>query len=164
MFKMTKGETIKFLKQDHQKLLDVVSNLTVEQLTSKKIIENWTVKDILAHISAWNKAEIKAIDLLLRNEKPFYIGGLDNRFNEKAVRERKHYSFDRVYLEFENSFKNLIEKITSLTEEEWKYQTSYVWDDEKPLTVDSLFYYTYEGAGHEGGHAKQIREKLKMKD
>lgn len=34
--------------------------------------------------------------------------------------------------------------------------TKFKWSDGTLLTLPSLFEYEYEGAGHEGGHAKQI--------
>ena len=43
----------------------------------------------------------------------------------------------------------------------WEYQTAFKWGDKIPVSVNSLFEYTYKGEGHEGGHAKQIEEYFK---
>jgi hypothetical protein len=51
---MDQEEIIQFFRDDHQKLKDVISKLTESQINTDKVQVSWTVRDILAHISAWN--------------------------------------------------------------------------------------------------------------
>lgn len=53
----------------------------------------WTVKDVVAHMVAWEKAEVKAVRLTWRDKKwpEWFTGDYDN-FNSKAVEFYKHYS------------------------------------------------------------------------
>jgi len=60
-----------------------------------------------------------------------------------------------------DSFDELIRKIESLSSNDWEYQTAFKWGGKMPVSVSSLFDYRYKGEGHEGGHAKQIKEYFK---
>lgn len=160
---MNKQHTIQFLKDNHQKLKEVINKLEKKQM-AKDIIVKWTVKDILAHISAWNLELVKATDELLNNQEPWFVNEkecTETEFNESETRKRKSWSLDQVLEEWQGSFEKLIKKIESLSSNEWEYQTAFKWGGKIPVSVNSLFEYTYKGEGHEGGHAKQIKEYFK---
>ena len=160
---MNKTQTIQFLQEDHKKLENAISSLKKEQLTDYAILGAWTIKEIIAHISAWNKEILKAIELVLNDEKPWYIEEGEDKFNEKEIQRRKNWSIDKVVEEWQLSFNQLIQRIEAITSSEWNYQTDYTWPSGGSVSVSSLFGYRYKGEGHEGGHAKQIEEFFKTR-
>ncbi|MFX1282928.1 MAG: DinB family protein [Promethearchaeota archaeon] len=163
---MNKLQTIQFLKNNHQKLEKVINRLEENQMVEDIISIKWTVKDILAHISAWNLELIKAIDDLLNNQEPWFTNEeelTEAEFNELETEKRKAWSLNQVLEEWQSSFDELISKIESLSSTEWDYQTAFKWGGEMPVSVNSLFEYTYKGEGHEGGHAKQIKDHYRKK-
>ena len=159
---MNKLETIRFLNKNHQKLREVVNRLAPSQLDVIITIGNWTVKDILAHISAWNLELIMAIDYILENEKPWFVDEenlTEAQFNQREVEKRKPWSFQQVRNEWYDSYEKLANKIDNLSNHQWNYQPSFVWKDTTmPVSIESMLSYTYKGDGHEGGHAKQIED------
>lgn len=158
---MNKQKTIQFLKNNHKKLEKVINGLKKSQMVEKIILEKWTTKDILAHISAWNLELTKATDDLLNDEKPWFINEeelTEGEFNEIETKKRKSLSLDQVLEEWQTSFVELIRRVKNLSTSEWEYQTPFEWAKDIPVTVNSLFEYIYRGEGHEGGHAKQIGE------
>ncbi|MFX0123272.1 MAG: DinB family protein [Candidatus Hodarchaeota archaeon] len=163
---MDKNKAIQFLKDNHRKLEHAISELKKTQITEDIISERWTIKDVIAHISAWNKELKKAIDDLLNDKKPWFINEenlTEAEFNKNETERRKNWSSDKILKEWQISFEELIQRITSLSNSEWEYQTPFEWTKDMPVTVNSLFDYTYKGEGHEGGHAKQIDEFYKKK-
>ncbi len=161
---MNKEQTIQFLRNNHQKLEEVINRLEEKQIAEEIILTKWTVRDILAHISAWNWELIKATDDLLNDQEPWFINEeecTEAEFNESEVRKRKSQSLDQVLKEWQDSFDELIRKIESLSSNDWEYQTAFKWGGKMPVSVSSLFDYRYKGEGHEGGHAKQIKEYFK---
>ena len=161
---MNKQQTIQFLKNNHQKLEKVINGLKENQMVKDSILTKWTVKDILAHISAWNLELIKATDELLNDQEPWFINEkelTETKFNECETKKRKYWSLNQVLEEWQGSFEELIRKIESLSNNEWIYQTDFKWGGKIPVSVNSLFGYTYKDEGHEGGHAKQIKEYFK---
>ena len=163
---MAKQEIIDFLSEDHDKLEFVVESLHKEEMLDIKIQGNWNVKDILVHVTSWNKELKNACDLLLKNEKPWFVENpkkikqLETEFNTLKVTIKKSLSLDEVVEEWQQSFKELIEKIDSLSEEEFNFTTVFFWNKDYSVTVKSLFDYRYKGEehGHEGGHAKVIED------
>ncbi len=161
---MEKDKVIQFFKNDHNKLLKIVNLLNEEKMIKDIIIGDWTVKDIISHISAWNWEIIKATNDVLDNKKPWYIDRNEMEFNKKEINKRKSFNLKEVINEWRNSYKALLEKIDVLTKDEWKYKSKYKWLNGSFVSVQSLYDYRYLGEGHEGGHAKQIKEYFKIED
>ena len=159
---MDKDWVIKFFKDDHAKLANVISQLDKSWMTNRKVNKSWDVKDIIAHISAWNWEIIRQVDDILVNRKPWYVDMGEASFNKREVKKRKIWSLNKVLQEWEESFKALISRIEQLSESEWEFQADFNWPDGSPVTIQSLFSYRYRGEGHEGGHAKQIKEYFEL--
>jgi hypothetical protein len=155
---LNKDGVIKFLKEDHAKLVETVDKLEKKQMTKKIVIAAWTAKDIIAHISAWNWEIIRQVNDLLINKKPWYVDMNEANFNKREVQKRKTWSLDKIMEEWNESFRALIEKIEGFSDIEWAFQADFCWPDGSPVSIQSLFDYRYKGEGHEGGHAKQIKE------
>ena len=156
---MSKEETIEFLKQDHAKLELVLEALTDEMMISHRITGTWRIKDILAHISAWNKKLTEAVDDVLKNQKPWFMEQFsEEEFNKIQVVKRKSMSLKEIIDEWHQSFTDMIKKIEGLSDNEWEHETQFKYREGSAVTVESLFGYRYRGHGHEGGHAEQIEE------
>jgi hypothetical protein len=155
---MNKEKTIEFLTEEHEKLNFVVNSLHLEELVQYHIVKAWTIKDILAHLAAWNKELTKAIGDLLEEKDIWFRTKGDEEFNKIQVTLRKSKSIQEIIDEWENSFTKLIERIEALSEEEWNFDTGLKWKGGQEITVKSLFGYRKRGFGHEGWHAFQIED------
>ena len=159
---MTKQETVEQLEAEHRELEEVISSLSTEQITKEHIFDDWTMKDVVAHISAWNWEVVKGIDEGLQGQKPWYVQADEDEFNAQTIKKRKNWSWEDVLQEWKDSWGALLKRVERLSDDEWRYQIPHTWPDGTPLTIGSLFDYEYEGANHEGGHAKQIREHFRL--
>jgi len=159
---MNLEKTIQFFKNDHQKMEKVLSKLTKEQMINEKVQGNWTVKDIIAHISAWNWELINQTNLVISGKKPWYTDTSEAEFNEKSVKIRKPWSFEKVLSEWRESFDALLIRMNELSQEEWTFELDEEWPEGGKITVASIFQYRYRGEGHEGGHAKVILEYFSL--
>lgn len=119
---------------------------------------DWSVKDVIAHISAWNLEITRSIDEVLQKKAPWYLSKGETAFNIAEVEKRRDWSLQEVLDEWESSFDSLTHRIEEITAEEWNIDTGLSWADGSALSMASLFGYRYRGEGHEGGHAIQIRE------
>lgn len=159
---MDHEETIQFFRDDHQKLKDVISKLTKFQMNTDKVQGSWTVKDILAHISAWNWEIITQAERVLSGTKPWYTDKTEAVFNKEAVKTRESWSVEKVISEWYESFATLISKLESFSEEEWAFELDEEWPEGGKVSVSSIFGYRYQGEGHEGGHATIIRNYFEL--
>ena len=155
---LDKEEAIMFFKEDHAKLVSVINRLEKSWMTGKKVNANWDVKDIIAHISAWNWEIIRQVDDILVNRKPWYVDMREDSFNKREVEKRKSWSLDKILDEWHESFEALISRMEALSEADWAFKADFNWPDGSPVTIQSVFDYRYRGEGHEGGHSIQIKE------
>ncbi len=155
---MNKNKTIEFLNENHQKMEFIVNSLHKEEMLQHQIVKAWNIKDILAHLTAWNFEIGKSIDVVLKNEDLWFRTKNEEEFNKIQVNSRKSYTLQEVIDEWKSSFNKLIKKLESFTCQKWEHDSGFTWKDGSKITVESLFEYRYRGLGHEGGHAVQIEE------
>jgi len=149
---------LRFFREDHRKLKQTLAKLTESQIVNEIIMGDWSVKDVIAHISAWNLEITRSIDEVLQRKAPWYLNKGETAFNIAEVEKRRDWSLQEVLDEWESSFDSLTHRIEEITAEEWNIDTGLSWADGSAVTMASLFGYRYRGEGHEGGHALQIRE------
>lgn len=162
---MEKHKVIQISKFGHQKVEDVIQKLSKEQMVEEKVLGDWSVKDILAHLSAWSWEVVKEIDRILQNKATWHRHYFEKKgedgFNQREVAKRKSRSLKSIVYEWEESFQAEMSRLDTLTEEEWVHQSNQdKWKDGKPITVFSLYDYEYQGEQHETAHAQQIRENF----
>jgi uncharacterized damage-inducible protein DinB len=155
---MNQGAILRFFQEDHRKLKQTIAKLTESQIVNDIVMGNWSVKDVIAHISAWNWEIAKSIDDVLEKKAPWYLTKGETAFNIVEVEKRRDWSLKEVLNEWEKSFDSLIHRIEEIAAEEWNIDTGLTWADGSAVSMESLFRYRYRGEGHEGGHAIQIME------
>ena len=156
---MEKEKAIQFLIDDHKELKIVLESLELEDFVTFRVLGTWKIKDVVAHLSAWNIELRTAIDKLLSNEEIWFIGEHDeDYFNKIQVLRRKSYTVEEVLDEWEKTFNDLVERMKKLTEEEWNFSSKFEWKNGVSVSTKSLFGYRKRGKGHEGYHALLIEE------
>ena len=120
----------------------------------------WTAKDLLGHIAAWDRWLSSAIDELLAGKRPKF--GRTAVFNKHAVDGSRALSYADVLRAVRAAHTALMRRIEALSEDEWSNGSRhrYRWGDRTPMTIASLFAYTYKGGTHYGGHAKELEDWL----
>lgn len=159
---MEKQRVIETFRAGHQKMADVIRQLSKEQMVKEKILGSWSIKDILAHLSAWSLEAVKETDRILENKatwhKLYFEKEGEDKFNKREVARCKNRSLEEIIHEWEESFQAEMTRLEELTEEECLHQSNQErWGDGKPVTVYSLYGYEYQGEDHEAAHAKQIQ-------
>lgn len=158
-------ETIERFTEEHERLKELALSLPEMQIIEQKVVGEWTIKDIIAHLAAWNWEIIDETRRVLE-DKATWPGKYEDekgeeKFNRRQVEERKDKSFKEIIEEWDDSFKALKRLMENLSQWDWTHRSGkQKWRDGKPVTLYSLFSYEYGGQGHEGGHAKQISEFL----
>ncbi len=158
-------ETIKRFKKEHEQFFTLVSSLSEKTVQKPNTLGNWSVKDIVAHLAAWNWEVLDEAIRILNNQASWpdrYEGNKgEDEFNKKGIARRKNMSWKEVLKDWDDSFWAEIKQMENFSESEWRHQSdTQCWADGSPVTVYSLYAYEYEGEGHEGGHGKQILKKF----
>lgn len=96
------------------------AGLSDVQLTTPGVVEDWSVKDILAHVTTWEQEALKYLPVILNGEKtPRYsamYGGID-AFNAQMTQQKRSLSLAEVKRQLDETHHKLLAYIQSVPEE-----------------------------------------------
>ena len=100
------------------------------------VVGEWSVKDILAHLTAWEKLFLGWYDAGKRGEvpetpAPGYTWSTYHLLNENIYKENKARSLEEVQKEFEEYYQYTLERIKRIPEEEWFEAKLFEWMEER---------------------------------
>jgi Protein of unknown function (DUF1706) len=143
-----KDKALRDADEAHGELRQAIAGLGEAQI-SQVWLGTWGVREILIHISGWQREMIPALARIGRGERPYPDGvSYDDadQWNARFVEARKGATASEVLAELEASHRDFVGAAASLAEEHFA----------PGATARELF----EGAGseHDREHAAQIRQ------
>jgi hypothetical protein len=112
------------------------------------VTKDWSVRDILAHVTTWEQEALKHLPTILKGGKPprysVTHGGI-NGFNRIMTEQKKGLTLAEVRQDLENTHRGIISFIESVPEEQFRMETPV-----RRLRLDTYSHYPE--------HAKAIRE------
>ena len=112
----TRLETATRFRSDMARLLRGVAALPADRQDSI-VFGDWTVKDVLVHVAAWDRDLVRGLDDLLGGCMPAFAGYSEDEFNARAVEAARDASFADVLVELRSAHEALVSRIERLTEE-----------------------------------------------
>ncbi|MDE2900843.1 MAG: maleylpyruvate isomerase N-terminal domain-containing protein [Chloroflexota bacterium] len=91
-------------------LQDALSGLSDEQMQEPGAVGEWSVRDLMAHVTTWEEEALKALPVIIVGGKlPRYasVGGID-AFNARQQEAKRHLSLDRLRLEMDATHQRLL--------------------------------------------------------
>jgi hypothetical protein len=115
--KMTKSKLMRLIREERGLLEMTLARLTHSQMFLSGVDGEWSVKDVLAHISAWERLMIKWTGSCQRNEKPETPEPWDvDKINAGIYAEIKDKPLSEVLEEFRRSYWDALVHVEDLTE------------------------------------------------
>lgn len=157
---MDKASILDELRSKYAALEGILAPLDEAQMTTPGVIGNWSIKDILAHISSWQHRLLAWLHAARHNEEPT-ISGPDSeeemdRLNEQFYKENRSRPLADVLGGFRSSYLQIVEAVQAMPEEDLIDPQRFSW-----LNGDSLRQLvagdTYD---HYQEHRQQIEEWL----
>lgn len=97
-----------------------VADLSDAQKTQPGVTADWSVKDILGHVTAWEEEALHHLPRIREGKRPpkysDLYGGID-AFNALKTEENRHRSLDEVMARFEEVHAKLVAYIEAAPEE-----------------------------------------------
>jgi hypothetical protein len=125
------------------------AGLTEEQLVEPGVTGDWSVKDILAHVSWWEEEALKHLPHILQGGRPprysVLYGGID-AFNARMTEQRRSLSLSEVLRSLEDTHRRLVEYVQTAPEEQLSSETRF----RRRLRLDTYSHYPI--------HAQAIRD------
>ena len=146
---MRKGQVLTKLNLAWSAFNESYAGLTDEQLLESGVTRNWSVKDILAHVSWWEEEALKFLPYILEGKQPprysVLYGGIDT-FNAQMTELKRDLPLSVVRSQLKETHLRLIEYVSSVPEEQFVRETRF----RRRLRLDTYSHYPI--------HTQAIRE------
>jgi hypothetical protein len=113
-------QLLKRLDTAWQAFNDSYAGLSDANLTEPGVTGNWSVKDILSHISIWEEEALKHLPHIIEGGRPprysVRYGGID-AFNDLMIAERRALSLADVQRRLDATHRQLIDFVQQMPEE-----------------------------------------------
>ncbi len=125
---MTRIELLQQIQSERQSLEETLSSLTPAQMLLPGVDGEWSVKDALAHISAWERRMINWVGSHLAGTLPEVPLPWDvERMNSETYIQVKDKPLAEVQAEFRQSYRDSLELVKSLSEAQLQVTYSDTW-------------------------------------
>src|SRR5258707_9964375 len=114
---MDKQQLLKQLEKAWAAIKESYAGLSDSQLTEPGGIGNWSVKDILAHVTTWEEEALKYLPLIITvGRPPRYIqsGGID-AFNAKMTEQKRGLALSEVLRQLDERHRRFFGYIPSIS-------------------------------------------------
>ena len=159
----SKSALIEAIIKERNALKDLILDLSDEQKKEKGVESDWSIKDLMAHITAWEKLAQDRVNSAITGE-PFsfrLIEGEDfvDRFNANIYVENCDKPLDVIEDEFQQSIQDFLKQIGDIEEEFLQKPLPFDWA--KDLSAQVLI--SANTHWHYLEHAESIRKWLDAK-
>ncbi|HLE13904.1 MAG TPA: ClbS/DfsB family four-helix bundle protein [Anaerolineales bacterium] len=153
---MNKSEVLSALEESREKFLDAIEGLPEEAMEEPGVVGEWSVKDILVHLTRW-EAELVKLLWQARNKRTptsahFSPSPVDE-LNERWYRESHDRPLQAVLEDFHGVRNQTIRRVEQLPEQAFEDLKFYSW-----LGDQALWKWIAEDSfAHETEHEEQVR-------
>ena len=116
---MDKQQLLKRLEKAWLAIKESYAGLSDSQLTEPGVTGNWSVKDILAHVTTWEEEALKYLPLIITGGRPpryTQYGGIDG-FNAQMTDQKRGLTLSDILKQLDETHRRLIDYIASVPEE-----------------------------------------------
>jgi uncharacterized protein (TIGR03083 family) len=119
---MNRDEILRTIKEQYAELVQAIESVPVERLTKPPLVDWWTIKDLLGHVTMWNQVAVKFIREYKETGTPQQLGIKDDadldRYNKRGVAMRRDLAFAQVRAEFDATYRELLAAVETLRDED----------------------------------------------
>jgi hypothetical protein len=152
----TRDEAWVALDRGHKTFMDCLGQLTEEELTSRPVVGEWTVKDVVAHVWSWLDEAVRTVKVW-DGRRPWQEGvTFDDAWNEKAVKDKSALALIAVVDGLTGAHRRFMHLLDLAEDDSLAVVGKAFWGDEMPL-VD-FFYVMSEHYHDHVGDLKAYQE------
>jgi dienelactone hydrolase len=135
-----KARLVELVEEEYSALQETLAQVPRERMTEPGVVGSWTVKDILAHIAAWQGRMARWVSDTLRGAVPQVLpAGMTwddlDRWNEQTYLENRDRPLAEVLDEFARSYDQALEATRAATEDDLFDPARFPWREGRPLWV-----------------------------
>jgi hypothetical protein len=140
-----KQELLQNIKDEFNRWEELLGSMTEAQLTAPDLDDGWSVKDVMAHLLAWQSRSIERLESALTNREPEFPGwpeesGDDSydptdEINAWIYNTYHDQSWPSVYQRWRTGFLRFMELAEKVPEADLLDANRYPWMDGQPLLL-----------------------------
>ncbi len=161
---MNKTELLEVLEDGHSELIEMLEDLPEDMLTRPGVVGDWSIKDILGHLTQWEGQIVTLLFQAQRGVNPPTTAHFGNEnvddVNYRWAEAGKERSLEAVWQDWLNVRKQTIRRVSEMSETDLTDQNRYPWLKGVPLFQWVL----NDSVDHEEEHGDHIREWLDQQD
>lgn len=146
---MNKQTILRKLEQAWEAFTSSFAGLSADQLQTPGVVDDWSVKDLIAHVSLWEEEALKHLPMVLQGGRPprysTLYGGID-AFNARMTKQTQSLSLDIVLQQADKTHQQLIAYVQSVSDDQFTTETRFI----RRLRLDTYRHYPI--------HTKAIQE------
>jgi hypothetical protein len=134
----TKQEILDLISSEWDALQALLQDFDSEKMIQPGVVGGWSMKDILAHITAWESLMIQWLEESLRGETPNRPSpgsswdDLDS-FNEQIYQENRNKTLDEVQQAFSEIHQHAVRTVESMEEKDLFDPDRFAWREGDPI-------------------------------
>jgi len=157
----TKEQLIEDAQAERAALEKYLATLTPEQMTQSKAADDWSAKDVLAHLIEWEGMVMKWYATGVKGKTPAvpseeYNWGQLPQLNHAIYLKHRDKPLAQIQKEFKASYKKIMQVVESIPEKELFTRGQYAWTKNNLLAA----YFNSATAAHYRWARTEIRKGL----
>lgn len=155
---MDRIELLDKIKASRSRLEEVIKQFSAQQMIEPILLQEWSVKDLLAHLGWW---EFRAVDIygaLIKGSSPRMVIHPDeiDRVNDRVIKEFRPHPLEEVRLYELQAFENLMKIAETAQEQDLFNRHRFQWTQGEPF-VSWIIRNTYE---HYDEHLADLEQQI----
>jgi hypothetical protein len=145
---MKRQQLLEKLDKAWREVKESYAGLPEARLTEVGVTEEWSVKDVLAHLTTWEEEALKYLPFIIEGGSPpryAATGGLD-AFNARTTARKRTLPLSEILRQLDATHQQLIDYLKRVPEEQFTTETRF----RHRLRLDTYSHYPL--------HARMIRD------
>lgn len=132
---IAQSQLIELIEREHQTLMEAVANVPARARTQAGVTDGgWSVKDLLAHLTAWEQMFLGWYRAGVKGETPetpapglTWSAANLNKLNDRIYKHGKRLSLAEVQRQFDASYAETLAQVKRMTNDELDTPLYYAW-------------------------------------
>jgi uncharacterized protein (TIGR03083 family) len=116
---------LKRLEREWAAFKESYAGMSDAQLTAPGVVDDWSVKDILAHVTTWEEEALKHLPLIIKGGRPpRYVtyGGID-AFNAQMTEKKRRLTLADIVQQLDDTHRRLLDFIRAEPSDQFTRET-----------------------------------------
>lgn len=133
------------IRDEFNRWESLLANLSEAQITVPQLDDNWSIKDVVAHLHAWQQRSVARFEAALHHQEPEYPAwpeqfdpeaeGQPHDLNAWLYAQSRDKSWSQVHEAWHTTFQRLVEVAQAIPESDLLEEGKYPWLEGYPLIV-----------------------------